>query len=134
MERRDEFIFDDWAKLAQSDIRAFELKRIEYIHRYLEQIPERYRQRLLKIQWRIDAERKLASSPMLACLKIYSQMWHSFCGPGGLSQHLNELVYCTHPAATSTEPVKHTKRPRANVIYLNHFRANNSRHNAPHPD
>lgn len=124
MEIRDKFIFDDWVELAQSDTDKFEIRRREYIHQFLDQVPKKYRDRLIKIQWRIDAERKLASSPMMSCLNIYQQMWDSFCGVGGLSQQLNDLIrYSNSPKVYSKfESLRNAKQQRAEVIYLDDFR------------
>jgi len=44
------------------------------------------------IQWTIDMERKLARNPMSSCINIYSKMWDSMVGKGGLSEKMNSFV------------------------------------------
>jgi len=96
----DEFNFDEWVKLAEQDIDVFEKKRSEYLSEFISQVPEKYHERMIRTQWVIDMERKLSRSSMASCLKIYSQMWDSFCGEGGLSDEINNLLHCLNSPAT----------------------------------
>ena len=46
--------------------------------------PERNRQHLRRLQWRIDQVRARSSNPIAACVKLYRMMWESFAGECGL--------------------------------------------------
>ena len=69
------FDFDAWASLAQSDPEAFEAKRLHMIEQLIESAPEGLRQRLRGFQWRIDMERRRCSNPLQACIRISNMMW-----------------------------------------------------------
>ena len=47
--------------------------------------------RLRRLQWRIDQERRLARTPMGACIRLSNLMWRSVLGPGGLQERFGEL-------------------------------------------
>ena len=76
--------FDEAVELARTDPRAFEQYRRDIISLLINRAPERNRQQLRCLQWRIDQERKRASNPIDACLKLYRMMWDSFVGDSGL--------------------------------------------------
>lgn len=84
--------FDEWATLAKDDPQAFEKMRLAAIDEYLASVPDTHRQRLRRLQWRIDQERRLARSPMSACLRISRMMWDSLLGEGGLRDQLAGLA------------------------------------------
>lgn len=84
--------FEEWASLAKSDPEAFENKRKNFINDYIESMPQESRQRLHQLQWRIDGVRRVAKTPMAACLKIYNMMWESATGENGMLEHINRLV------------------------------------------
>jgi len=76
--------FDDWADLARRDPGGFEDRRRAVIEDFLARAPERNRAQLRRLQWRIDMERRRASTPLAACYRIYRMMWESFAGDRGL--------------------------------------------------
>lgn len=76
--------FDEAMELARTDPEAFEQFRQDAIEALIASAPERSREHLRRLQWRIDQERKLASSPIAACVRIYRMMWDSFAGERGL--------------------------------------------------
>lgn len=76
--------FDAAMKLARTDPEAFEQYRKAVIEALIARAPERNRQRLRRLQWRIEQERKRASNPIAACVKLYQMMWDSFAGERGL--------------------------------------------------
>lgn len=84
--------FDEWAALAKEDPQAFEKMRLAAIDEYIASVPDSHRQRLRRLQWRIDQERRLARSPMSACLRISRMMWDSMLGEGGLRDRLVGLA------------------------------------------
>lgn len=86
-----EMNFDTWSELARNDPEAFESMRLAAIEAVIAEAPEANRERLRRLQWRIDQERRLARTPMAACLRISRMMWHSVLGPNGLNDRLVEL-------------------------------------------
>ncbi len=83
--------FDEWAEMAREDPASFEQMRLAAIDQYIESVPEDHRQRLRRLQWRIDQERRLARTPMNACLRISRMMWDNLLGRGGLRERFLEL-------------------------------------------
>jgi len=83
--------FEMWAKLAESDPRAFEEKRRLMLESFIEGAPSHLHQRLQRLQWRIDREREKCSTPLSACVRLYSMMWDSVCGDSGLLRALQGI-------------------------------------------
>jgi len=77
--------FDEWAGLACRDRAAFERARRSTIDAFLATRPPGRRQRLERLQWRIDRERELCSNPLAACVRLSDLMWERFAGPEGLA-------------------------------------------------
>ncbi|MGD9163603.1 MAG: DUF3135 domain-containing protein [Chromatiales bacterium] len=75
--------FDHLTELAQSNPSEFERLRMDTIESYITTLPAERQQRMRRLQWRIDQERR-NSSPMGACLKLSKMMWDHLLGPGGL--------------------------------------------------
>lgn len=88
---RAEIDFDTWSAMARMDPETFESMRLAVIEDAIEGAPAENRERLRRLQWRIDQERRLASSPMHACIRLSGMMWRGVTGRGGLQQRLNEL-------------------------------------------
>jgi hypothetical protein len=86
-----EIDFDLWADMARNDPEAFETMRLEAIDAVIARAPQENQERLRRLQWRIDQERRLARTPMAACLRISRMMWRSVLGPGGLNERFAEL-------------------------------------------
>ena len=73
-----EFDFDHWMKLAKDDPEAFEKQREAAIDGYISNVPGTVqRDRLQRLQWRVNKEREMAKSPMDAAIRIYDMMWES---------------------------------------------------------
>ena len=72
-----EFDFEAWAKLAREDPEEFERRREQEIRKVIEARPD-LQHRLEGLQFRIDAERKLARTPLKACLRVSTLIWNSF--------------------------------------------------------
>ena len=104
-----EMDFDAWSEMARSDPETFESMRLAAIEAVIESAPEANRERLRRLQWRIDQERRLARTPMAACLRISRMMWRAVLGQGGLQDRFGELqrVFNGEPAppAHREEPV-----------------------------
>ncbi len=86
-----EFDFDAWSDMAKNDPETFEKMRLAAIEDVIEKAPEDNRERLRRLQWRIDQERRLARTPMAACLRISRMMWRMVLGEGGLNDRFAEL-------------------------------------------
>jgi len=69
--------FDELSHLYKTDPVAFEQLRTELCEQMIENAPERIRQRLRGIQFKIDMTRRKARSPMSACLSLSKLMQES---------------------------------------------------------
>jgi len=114
-----ELDFDAAMELARKDPEAFEQYRKDVIEALIARAPERNRQHLRRVQWRIEQERKRASNPMSACVKLYRMMWESFAGECGLIDALQNT--CTSPHHSMDN-----LRPRAKVVSLSRVAATES--------
>lgn len=72
-----DFDFEVWARLAREDPEEFERRRRAAIDAVIVSSPQN-RRRLEGVQFRIDMERKLAHTPLKACLRVSEMMWDSF--------------------------------------------------------
>jgi hypothetical protein len=86
-----EMNFDAWSEMARNDPQRFEAMRLAAIEAVIEGAPEANRERLRRLQWRIDQERRLARTPMGACVRISRMMWRALLGPNGLNDRFGEL-------------------------------------------
>jgi len=102
----DPMDFDQWSELARKDINTFESMRLAAIEEFIESAPERHRHRLRCLQWRIDQERRLARSPMGACIRISRMMWESLVGDDGLVDHLRDLSSTCKEDSLPSEPLR----------------------------
>ena len=105
-----ELDFDAAMELARTDPEAFEQYRQDVIEALIARAPERNRQHLRCLQWRIDQERKRAPNPTAACVKLYRMMWDSFAGECGLIDTMRNA----HNSSHSME----SQRPKAEVVSL----------------
>jgi len=101
-----EIDFDTWSEMARNDPETFELMRLAAIEAAIQGAPEASRERLRCLQWRIDQERRLARTPMAACVRISHMMWRSVLGEGGLRDRYGELqrLFDGHSGAESLTP------------------------------
>jgi len=84
--------FDQWARLAEHDPASFESARRDAIEALIESFPAENRERMRRLQWRIDQERRLARSPMGSCIRLSRMMWRQLLGEGGLRERLLGLA------------------------------------------
>jgi hypothetical protein len=96
-----EFDFDAWAKLASEDPEAFEKQREATLRATIAAAPESHRQRLERLQFRLDLERQRAATPLGACVRLNSLMWAGF---HRLRRELNAV-----PRASSQQPATSAK-------------------------
>jgi hypothetical protein len=94
--------------MARTDPDAFERMRLAAIESVIESAPLENQQRLRRLQWRIDQERRLARTPMAACLRISRMMWRTVLGEGGLQQRFSELQHAFHGRETGADPGQRT--------------------------
>lgn len=87
-----ELDFDAWLNLAHTSPQDFESRRREVIEEFISSAPARHQHRLRQLQWRIDMERKRASNPLAACIRINRMMWESLSGDHGLLGALRQLT------------------------------------------
>ena len=85
--------FDDWLDLAMNDPQAFESARSAAIQAFLSSTSPRSRDRLTRLQWRIDMIRQRSKTPMAACQTIYSMMWDHLAGDRGMLEALKSFAY-----------------------------------------
>jgi len=83
--------FDEWRVLASSDPEGFEAMRRRVLQAAIDRAPEKHRQRLQGLQWRIDQVRRRSTSPMAACISLSDMMWESFAGDKGLIKTLQGM-------------------------------------------
>jgi hypothetical protein len=100
-DRVEKLDFDQLAQLAQDDPQAFEARREAAIEALIESLPVERQERMRRLQWRIDQERRLAKSPMGACIRLSRLMWRQVLGEGGLRDRLIGLVPEMHPGAAT---------------------------------
>lgn len=108
--------FDQWLKLASTDMPAFEALRRTMINQVIDQAAEEQRDRLRRLQWRIDQERQRCKSPMGACVRISRMMWDRLMGRDGLLERLQELTDGGFPRPGRPKPL-------ARVIPMTNCRA-----------
>jgi len=73
-----EFDFDAWARLAKDDPEAFERQREATLRATIAAAPEAHRERLERLQYRLDLERQQAKTTLAACVRLNSLMWTGF--------------------------------------------------------
>lgn len=95
--------FDSWARLAKDDPESFEATRRAAIEGLIQSFPDESRERMRRLQWRIDQERRMAKSPMGACIRLSRMMWRQLLGEGGLRDRLAGLAGELHSGNASAE-------------------------------
>ncbi len=86
------FDFEKWSSLASTDPEAFEQHRKQVINNFIQDLPEEKQQRMRCLQWRVDSVRRLAKTPLAACIEISNMMWDSIKGKNGLLEALHGLT------------------------------------------
>ncbi len=109
-----EFSFDEWKNLASKDPEAFERQRERLIRETINQAPAEHRSRLLRLQWRVDMERKRQANPMASCVKLSRMMLDSVYGENGLVSALNGQN-AKQVRLTSAKVLDLTKRKRSSA-------------------
>jgi hypothetical protein len=89
--KKNPFDFSEWSSLADTDPQAFEVRREQAIESVIQSMPDAKQERMRRLQWRIDQERRLAKSPMAACIRLSNMMWENVLGKNGLLDNLQHL-------------------------------------------
>ena len=84
-----DFDIDEWQRLAREDPAEFERRRQATIEALIVQAPPEHRERLRRLQSRIDLERRRAKTPLGATVRLQSMMWERF---GQLRDALHALA------------------------------------------
>ncbi|MDH4276216.1 MAG: DUF3135 domain-containing protein [Gammaproteobacteria bacterium] len=109
------FDFERWSQLAKTDPEGFEALRRQEVAAFIQGVPDaRQRQRLERLQWRIDRERERTKNPLMSCIRIYNMMWES------LFKHQQALVELAEGRP------QHTTPPPANARVLSFERKEQS--------
>lgn len=95
MENNNNFDFEKWSRLANTDPEAFEQHRAQVINDFIQDLPEERQQRIRCLQWRVDGIRRTSKTPMAACIEISRMMWDSVKGENGLLNALYHLQSVT---------------------------------------
>ncbi|MGB1238305.1 MAG: DUF3135 domain-containing protein [Pseudomonadales bacterium] len=86
--------FDNLLDLHRKDPEAFEAMRHQVLDDYIHSIPNPRRRRIEGLQFKIDARRKLADTPMEACIEMSNMMhetfWEMSCSLNGFSSISSE--------------------------------------------
>lgn len=102
------FDFDEWAELASNDPAEFEQRRQMCIEHFFSTIPTSRQRRLRGLQFRIDAERQKARTPLGACIKLSSMMWDSITGDNGFVPTIKRLIDPNSHTLPKLTPAQHT--------------------------
>ncbi len=89
---RDVNDFEYWKNLAKADPSAFEEARKQVIEEFLASVPVECRDRMVRLQWRVDMERQRARNPMDAAIRIYDMMWESVGKSVDALEALSEML------------------------------------------
>ena len=108
-----EMDFDAWRRLAEQDPEGFERHRRRTLRAAIQRAPGRRRRRLEGLQWRVDLERRRASCPMAACVRLSNMMWESVAGDNGLLETLNHLGEGRRPPVARAGKVLPMQRPHS---------------------
>lgn len=100
----NEFDFDYWMELAESDSEAFENERRKTIEELILSMPEQYHKRLRQLQWKIDTVRMVSPNPLASCIRISTMLMDHTYGEGGFLDALNSLTGASAPAAEYVTP------------------------------
>lgn len=109
-----DFDFHEWASLAKTDPDAFEQRRMKCIDQFISG-SGRHRKRLEGLQFKIDAERRLAHTPEKALVVISKMMVRSL---NLLGEELKSLSEETNKPSAGENVRAPIEQPSCKVIYL----------------
>jgi hypothetical protein len=123
----EDYVFEDWQRLHETDPEVFELRRKEALEAVIQSAPADMQPRLRGLQFRVDMERSRAGSDLGACLKAQSMMWDSLIR---LQDALSELSGIQKDGMLAAVARTRVEAPKATVIP---FRAARRTAPAGHP-
>ena len=97
-----EFDFDAWKKLAKDDPAEFERRRDAILQETIEKAPPAFRQRLERLQGRLDRERHRSTPTRTSCVRMNTLLWVGFYR---LRKELNETS-ATTAAGRASPPTR----------------------------
>ena len=115
MEPAHHMDFEGWRRLAQDDPEGFERRRRATIDAAIDQAPWEQRDRLRRLQWRIDQVRRRSGSPLAACVRLSNMMWERICGEHGLLQVLEEGKPPDAETRSRVVPLRPRRRRRSDA-------------------
>ncbi len=92
--------FDTLKELAEKDPEALERLREEYVQDVIDSAPPELRRRLQGLQFQIDAQRRIHTTPLSSCMKLSQMMYKSF---NELRYLLNEMTDPSYPTPECEE-------------------------------
>lgn len=104
-----DYAFEDWQRLHESDPEAFEQRRREALESVIESAPPDMQPRLRGLQFRVDMERSRAGSDLASCLKAQSMMWDSLLRLRDALSELSSLQKDGMLGAVARTPVEARK-------------------------
>lgn len=93
--------FKYWSELAVKDPERFEHERRKEIEKVIAEAPVERRERLRRLQWRIDQERARGSNPLSSCIRLNRMMMDFIFSENGF---YNALKLFTEDAPTDAPP------------------------------
>ena len=102
----EEYAFEDWRRLHETDPEAFERRRKEALEAVIQSATARMQQRLRGVQFKVDMERARAGSDLASCLKAQSMMWDSLLRMRDALAELSTLQADGTLAAVVRSPVE----------------------------
>jgi hypothetical protein len=108
--------FDEWQLLASSDPEGFEAARRRLLEAAIARAPEKRRQRLQALQWRVDRVRERAATPLAACISLSDMMWEAVAGENGLLEALHGGCHTRKPRLPRRAVVIPLRRDRPGQV------------------
>ena len=109
--KSSDFDFDYWCKLAKTNPDVFESSRKRVIDDYISNLKdEGSKERMQRLQWRVEMERKRSKNAMESAIRIYDMMWESV---GKNFEAIQDLAEKFRPIEQGKEP---TERQTAKVL------------------
>ena len=100
----EQFDFDEWKDLAETDPEAFEHRRLALIEAEINAAPAAIQDRLRGLQWQVDMTRKRYKHPSASSAKLFEMMWDKVYGDKGFLEALtgqHEIPNIAEPEITA---------------------------------
>jgi len=107
------------SQLALNDTQAYEALCSQLIKDFIDSAPEKYKPRLLGLQFRVDGIRRLSSSPLGATMKVHQMMLESFLS---LNQCWQDFIELNSKRIDQQVPTQDTESPPTRSAQIIEFR------------